>query len=127
MGWVAKKALRVMREGRVVLLGPGEPVPEAATWNTSMYERTGYIELEEVRAQRLGLPAPAPLPASEPVPVSHAPVSVPADEPPNIDVEAEAGTESGEVVIKSKKKKGKEKCPGCGNMFKDLSRHKCKE
>ncbi len=44
MGWAAKKVLRVQRDGQIVLVNPGEPVPEAAHWkNRGAYERQGYI------------------------------------------------------------------------------------
>jgi len=44
MGWIATKAIRVLRAGSYVDLRPGDPCPEAETWpNLGAWERTGYV------------------------------------------------------------------------------------
>lgn len=44
MGWIATKAIVVLRAGSYVDLKPGEPCPEAETWpNLSAWERLGHV------------------------------------------------------------------------------------
>lgn len=42
--WIVTKVLRTQRKGENVLLHPGDPIPEAATWdNAEEWQRRGYI------------------------------------------------------------------------------------
>lgn len=44
MGWVAKKRMRVSRNGEIIDVFPGDPVPEAEHWSTlKACVRTGFL------------------------------------------------------------------------------------
>ena len=47
MVWITRKVMRVERDGQIVRLGPGEPIPEVETWDKeaqAYWSRRGFVQ-----------------------------------------------------------------------------------
>ncbi len=110
--WVARRNCKVYRAGKLCLLKPGEPVPEAVNWNVPLLVRQKIIQWVEVVPETVSEVIPEAVPETVPETVSE----VKSEAKPEVEPEVEPKIRRG----------GKTRCPDCGRMFKHLARHVCK-